>query len=288
MKRMSILLAAVLLCTCIGQHHSVEDVKDLSLVYPPLGQDPTNMITGIRNIEQLPVGTYMTLAVTVEGTVNEVPTRRDITMDITVSGRDVIDSIHCIVLKVYMDMEIKEQGDTVVITSSGTEWIDEDGTPVKVKEDITMTFGESFAIPFSIEITRDKKDLYKGHECWVFAGVQTTTIMNTTTEDNILVYLDEESSAVVWVLTEIGDEPVDTGYMEPPPSVDALQWELGEKESITVPMGTYECQSIYLKENGTIGTIWVHNDFKIPVKYVYTIKTEDMDVKVSIILVEYV
>lgn len=290
MKCMSMLLVVVFLAACIGQPQSVEDLKErLSLVYPPLGQDPTSMMTGIRNIEQLPIGTHITLAVTVEGTVKDVLTRRDTVMDITVSGRDVIDGIHCIVLDFTMDMKIKEQGETVVITSFGTEWLDEDGTPVRVKEEITMTFGEgSFAIPFSIEITRNKKDLYKGHDCWIFSGVQTTTIMNTTTEDNILVYLDEKSSAVVWVLTEIGDEPVDTGYMQPPPSVDELRWELGNKESVTTPMGIFECQSIYLKENGTKGTMWVHKNFKIPVKYVYTVKTEDMDLEVTMTLVEYI
>jgi hypothetical protein len=285
MKIKGILLAAVFVTACISQQ-SVEDVKNLALIYPPLGQDPTSMITGVRNIEQLPVGTHIVTAVTVEGTVHEVPTRRDTVMDVTVSGRDIMDGIHCIVLDFTMDMKIKEQGETMVITSSGTEWIDEDGIPVKLKEDMTMIF-DSFTIPLSIEVTRDRKEVYKGHDCWVFSGVQTTTVMGNAVEDSILMYLDRKSAFVVWVLTEIGDEPVDTGYMEPPTPVDALHWELGDKESITTPMGVYECQSIYLRENGTGGTIWVHKDFNIPVQYVYTIKTEDMDLLVTIVLVAY-
>lgn len=280
-----IILLVVFAAACMSQY-SLEDAKMLVLVYPPVGQDPTSMITGIRSIEQLPVGAHIVTAVTVEGTVNEIPTHREININLTVSGRDYIDGIHCIVIDFTMDMKIKEQGDTVVITSSGTEWLDEEGIPVKMKEDMTMTF-DSFVIPLSIEVTRDRKEVYKGHDCWVFSGVQTTTVMDTTTEDNILVYLDEKSAFVVWVLTEIGGEPVDTGYIKPPPPVDALQWALGDKESVTTPMGVYECQTIYLKEHDTIGTIWAHKDFIIPVKYVYTIKTEDIDLTVTMVLVAY-
>lgn len=273
------------MAACISQQ-SVEDAKKSALIYPPLGQDPTSMITGIRNIEQLPVGTHIVTAVTVEGTVHEVPTRRDTVMDVTVSGRDIIDGIHCIVIDFTMEMKIKEQGETMIITSSGAEWLDEEGIPVKLKEDMTMTF-DSFTIPLSIEVMRDRKDVYKGHDCWVFSGVQTTTVMGNTVEDTILMYLDRKSAFVVWVLTEIGDEPVDTGYMEPPTPVDALHWELGDKELITTSMGVYECQPIYLKEHDIIGTIWAHKDFNIPVKYVYTIKTEEMDITVTMILVAY-
>jgi len=95
-----------------------------------------------------------------------------------------------------------------------------------------------------------------------------------TTEGSVTEYMDKESSQVIRVITEIATETDDT--------------QLGGRETVKTPPGTYDCQVIYLKENNeVVGTIWVNEEIRVPVKYVATYKTEYMDMEVTMTLVEY-
>lgn len=47
------------------------------------------------------------------------------------------------------------------------------------------------------------------------------------------------------------------------------KWELGSRERITTELGTFDCQVIYLKDNGrTTGTIWANEKIRTPIKYI--------------------
>jgi len=297
MKRIIIFaILMVVLTSCIGQQEesawSVQDWKEhLSLVTPPLGQDATSMISGFQTPENLPIGTRTVSAVTLEGTFRGVYTTTDMTMDIHIAGTEVINGQDCTVVDVVieMEMEMESQDQSMSMDIKGTEWLDKDGAPVKVKEDVIMGIGE-FDIPMSIEMERTGEELYHGHECWVFSGTQTMEIMGLAeTEGSIEEYMDKKTFSVVRTLTEIEGEKVDTGYIEPPIQVEDLVWELGNRETITTELGTYDCQVIYLKENGEIvGTIWAHEDVKAPIKYVFSYETADMNLEMTMILVEYI
>ncbi len=295
MKRIiTFAILMVVLASCIGQQEesgwSVQDWKEhLFLVTPPLGQDVTSMISGFRDPENLPIGTRTVFAVTHEGTFGGAYITTDMTMDIHIVGTEVINGQDCTVVDVVIEMEMESQDQSMSMDIKGTEWLDKEGAPLRVKEDVIMGIGE-FDIPMSIEMERTGEELYHGHECWVFSGTQTMEIMGLVeTEGTIEEYMDKETFSVVRTLTEIEGEKVDTGYIEPPIPVEDLVWELGNRETITTELGTYECQVIYLKENGEIvGTIWAHEDVKAPIKYVFSYETANMNLEMTMILVEYI
>jgi len=154
MKRIIIFaILMVVLTSCIGQQEesawSVQDWKEhLSLVTPPLGQDATSMISGFRTPENLPIGTRTVSAVTLEGTFRGAYITTDMTMDIYIVGTEVINGQDCTVVDVAieMEMEMESQDQSMSMDIKGTEWLDKDGAPVKVKEDVIMGIGE-FDIP---------------------------------------------------------------------------------------------------------------------------------------------
>jgi hypothetical protein len=296
-KILFILFIVALASLCIGQEETdekeqapegVEKWKEqLSFMSPPSGQDATSMIPAFVNAEELPLGTHIVYQIVSEGVSQGVDISSDMTMDFTLSGREPVKGIDCTVIDVVITADMESQGQAITMTIEGKEWIDADGVPVKVEEDITMSMGE-FSIPLSLVLERTGEEQYHGHDCWVFSGTQTTSMMGMSTEGTVTEYMDKESYAVVRVITGIGGEEVDTGYMEPPVAMKDLEWVLGDTETITTAMGTYNCQIIYLKELGeTVGTIWATEDVSAPIKYEYSYETEDSSMTMTMTLIEY-
>lgn len=290
------LFIVALASLCIGQEETpeqetqkgVEKWKEhLSFVSPPSGQDVASMVPAFFNAEELPIGTRMVYEITSEGVSQGVAVSSKMTVDITISGRESVKGIDCTVLDVTMEMEVESMGQAMPMTIQGKEWVDQNGAPVKVEEEITMSFGE-FEIPLSMTLERVGEEVYHGHDCWVLSGTQTSTAMGMTTEGVITEYMDKESFSVVRVITSMGGEEIDTEYIEPPTPLEELEWELGSTETITTAMGVYDCQIIYLKENGeTVGTIWAHEDFKTPIKYEFSYKTGETEIKLTMTMIEY-
>ena len=303
MKKLAIcaLLVVMLTCMCIGQQEQespeqqespesqVQKWKDhLSFVSPPLGQDATTLVPAFRNIEELPAGTHIVYNVVSEGTAQGADLATDMTLDLTIAGEDVVNGIDCVVVDLVIEMEMVSMGEQLEMVIQAKEWIDEDGVPVKLEEDATMMFGE-FSIPISMTVERTGEEQYQGHDCWVLTGTQTTEIMGMTLEGgNVVEYIDKDTSSVVRVISGIGEEEADTGYMEPVTPVEELDWELGGTESITTPAGTYECQVISLEETGeTVGTIWAAEEVIVPVKYTFSYRTSSMNLDLTMTLMEY-
>lgn len=302
-----VVLIVALLCSCIGQKKVAEEPEltgetgatetqgwtvdqwkeHLSFATFPLGQDPTSMIAGFRNVGDLPTGTRVAYNVKSDGIFQGQETTSDATMDLIVSGTEVVDGITCTVTDVATHMNVESEGSTMVITIEGKEWLDEEGVPVKVEEAGSMEFGE-YSIPLSIALKRTGEEIYHGRDCWVFTGTQTMEILGMKTEGNITEYMDKETYAVVRTVSTIGDQNIDTGYMEPPKPPETQEWELDGRESVTTPAGTYDCQVIYLKENGKqVGTIWANEDVSVPIKYTFTYEAENTSMEVTAILIAY-
>lgn len=302
-----VMLIMALLCSCISQKKpaeapgltgetgaeetqgwTVDQWKEhLSFATLPLGQDPTSMVAGFRNVGDLPTGTHITYNMKSDGIFQGAKTTSDATMDLTVSGTEVVDGITCTVMDVATNMNVESEGSTMVITIDGKEWLDEEGVPVKVEENVSMKFGE-YVIPMSIALERTGEEIYNGRDCWVFTGTQTMEVLGTKAEGNITEYMDKETCSVVRVMSTIGDQNVDTGYMEPPKPPETQEWESDGRESITTPAGTYDCQVIYLKENGKkVGTIWANEDVNVPIKYTFTYEAENTTLEVTATLVAY-
>lgn len=292
-----VVLAIVMASMCIGQQPqeekeprgwTVQQWRDhLTFMSPPLGQDATSMVPAFRNSEALPIGTHIVYQVQSVGTFRGAPTSMDMTMDVTISGKEVINGIDCTVMDIVMDILMGSRDESFTMVISGKEWVDQYGTPVRVEEETTMKFSE-YDVPISMTVERTGEELYYGHDCWVFSGTQTTNVMGKMTEGVVLEYVDKKSAQVVRAVITVGEEEADTGYIEPPLSIEELEWKLGERETATTEMGEYDCQIIYLKEDDeVVGTLWVNEDIRAPLKYVFSYRTADMDLVLTMTLIEY-
>ena len=282
-------ILVIVLASCIGQTEwTIDEWREhISFASPPLGQDPASMIAGFHNIEELPTGTHIVFDIQAEGVLQGTNVTVDMTMGFTVAGTDTVDGIECTVVDVDIEMNMNIMDESLIMRVKGKEWVDRNGAPVKVDEEATMEIGE-FKIPFSINVGRTGEELYQGHDCWVLSGTQSLEIMGISAGGKITEYMDKESHAIVRSITTIGEEEADTGYIEPPIFVLGLTWELGGRETITTELGTYDCQIIYVKQNGELmGTIWATEDIRSPIKYVYSYETTDTDLEMTMTLVEY-
>lgn len=279
----------IVLASCIGQKEwTVDEWREhLSFATPPLGLDASTMIPGFRNIEGLPKGTHIVYDVDAVGVLQGTDVTVDMTIGFTVAGTDIVDGINCTALDVDIEMDMNFMGESLIMSIKGKEWIDENGAPVKVEEETVMEFGE-FKIPVSIKVNQAGEEIYNEHDCWVMSGTQSLEIMGITAGGEITEYVDKKSYSIVRAITKIGDEEADTGYIEPPISVLDQVWELGNRETVTTDSGTYDCQVIYLKQDGqTMGTIWASEDVRAPIQYVYSYETTDTTLEMTMTLVEY-
>jgi hypothetical protein len=283
-----VVLLLILSTACISQKElTVEEWKEqLVLLNPPLGQDPMSMITGIDNIGILPVGTYVKVQVEYQGTVQGIDTAARMTIDLTVLKRDVSHSGLLTVLGVGIDAHFESQNETVDVVIEGTEWLDEEGVPVRIEEEVTMNLG-GFEVPMVFAINRTGEEVYQGRDCWSFMGTQTINLPGLG-ESRVLGYIDKESKTVVRAMTSIGGEEVDTGFFEPPVAFEALEWNVGSQESVVTELGKIKCRTIYLTLEGQkIGTLWANKDILVPVKVTRTYTSEDLDLTVTTTLEAY-
>lgn len=290
-----ILVAAILImalsASCIGQktEFTVEDWKEhLSFVKPSVGQSSGSMVSGFNNLEDLPTGTHMVFKIIFVGTSEGMDIPLDITVGFTIAGKEVVDGIDTVRADITQNMEMDAFGETMTMTFEGQEWMDLDGAPVKM-EGTASTEMAGMEILLSFTFKRIGEEQYHGHDCWILEMVETMEMAGMPeTEIKMTMYVDKESYSVVRMLTKMGEEEVDTGYIEPVISLGDIVWELGDRETITTEFGTYDCQVIHLKENGeTIGTIWANEDIRAPIKYVISYKSEDTEFGITMILLEY-
>ncbi|MGC1121152.1 MAG: hypothetical protein WBA22_08660, partial [Candidatus Methanofastidiosia archaeon] len=208
------------------------------------------------------------------------------TLDMTVLKREVSHSGLLTVLGVGIDAHFESQNETIDVVIEGTEWLDEEGVPVRIEEEVTMNLG-GFEVPMVFAVNRTGEEVYEGRECWVFMGTQTINLPGLG-ESRVLGYIDKESKTVVRAMTSIGGEEVDTGFVEPPVTFEALEWNVGSQESVVTELGKLKCQAIYLTYDGQkVGTLWVNEDILVPVKVTRTYTSEDMDLTVTMTLEEY-
>lgn len=315
MKSIAILaiLAVALISSCIGQEEveeraeeeigeieeveqveeaeekgwTVEQWKDYLFFLDMREQSALGMITGLRNLDALPMGTHMKYNIEFGGELEGTGMPLDIVIGLAVSGKEVIDGIDCTVIDFTQDMEMEAFGMAMTMTAEGTEWVDETGAPVKMEATAT---GESEEMEMLTEFTGDRigEESYEGHDCWIYEMTQTSEVMGQSTEMTFVQYVDKSSYAVVRTIYEMMGTEQDSGYLEPAVSVGEFEWELGDRETITTEMGTFDCQVIYLKVNDEVlGTIWANEEYRVPVKYVYSYKTEDTEFTLTMTLLEY-
>lgn len=294
------ILVMALMSSCIGQkkEFTIDDWKKHLAFSDPHTSQNYDWVSGFHNVEELPLGTHIVLNVEFEGTAEETEMWPDTTVGLTISGREAVDGIDCTVIEYTMDMEIETFGEKMILALEGTGWVDETGGIVKTEGTAEEEFRGKKRLG-KASGKRTGEEQYHGHDCWVFTTLQSTEVAGVpATEEEVVQYteyMDKESHAVVRMITKVLGEEIDTGYIEPEiPSFGELQWKLGDRETITTEMGTYQCQIIYLKENDepgetgeTVGTIWANEEIRVPLKYVISLKTEGAGIEMVMTLIEY-
>jgi hypothetical protein len=290
------LIAVVSVVLHIPREFTVEDWKEYLILLNPTAELSTGgPALGVRNIQDLPTGTHVLYRIEFEGTVEQVSQPLSMMLGCTVSSTESINGINTTVLDVTLDMNMDFLGDSMMLYFEGTEWLDETGAPVKMEGNAT---GRMDAVEMLISYTTERtgEEVYRGHDCWILSMTQSMEVEGLPpTEMTIVQYMDKESFAVVRMITTVMGEAVsvlggkaDTGYIEHKGSPENLVWELSGRETITTELGTYDCQIIYLKEDSKIvGTMWVNKEIKAPLKYVFSYKNGEEDLKVMMTLLEY-
>lgn len=291
MKYTACALILLMICAgCVTQSEvlTIDQWKDhLTVLNPPLGEDPTSMVTGVLNSDTLPVGTRITFFVTLKRIYHSVETATTMTMTAVVSKKEYIDDIECTVFDITMDMHMTLTNESMDITITGTEWIDSTGAPVKVKENIIMKFN-GMEFPAHLVVTRKAEGTFHGHECWVYTGTQTMGVGDDPDESSIIEYMEKKSFAIIQTITSIGGETVNTGYIPPPVALSECVWELYKRERITTEAGRYNCQVIHVKEGDTVvATFWAHDTVRVPIQYTYEYHTKESDIQFTMTLTEY-
>lgn len=299
------IIAVVLITACIGQEEelpvegeskepglwTIEDWRNhLSLMDPTLSQEASTLLPGFRNPQNLGIGTHLVYDLEMKGKILGAEMPILAIMDITFSGKETINGVDCFIIDLLTSMEMTAQNMSIEMEMVGTEWID-DTTGALVKAILQMQADlqeEEPPLPISITIERVGEEEYEGHDCWILELRQEMEISGSDAgEIEVLQYVDKESQAVVRQLMTFGDQKIDSGYIEPPPP-DETEWELGNVETITTELGTYECQIIYIKQGGeTLGTLLASKEFKIPLKYVFTASQTGSSITTTMILIAY-
>jgi hypothetical protein len=282
-----------LMSSCIGQEWTVEEWRThLTFVNPSTEQNSTGMLTGFENIEELPAGTHMAFKIDADTTFEGTDVPFTLTLGFTVTGKEAREGVDYTVVDVTMNMEVEMEMEgsdsTLTMTFEGKEWVDTTGSPVTMEGTATGKIGE-FEMPISFAMERIGEEQYHGHDCWIYEVTQSMEMEGFPTgEIKAVQYMDKKSYAVVRTIAEFMGEETDSGYTEPVFSYGELQWELGARETITTDMGTYDCQIIYLLDDGeTVGTIWANEDVRAPIKYEISFKQEDMEFTMIMTLIEY-
>ncbi len=271
------------------------DWKDsLYFVNPPIGPNAApSLITGFGNLEILPQGALLDFKIELEETVEGTVRSFDMTIQITILGKEIVDGKECTVLYITTRRNIQVHESSFIMTSKQREWIDANGTPVKLDlEDTDTVFsgkGENVVlaglkVPVKTTGILIGEEHYQGHECWAFSITTVAGIGGLASKTETIVHLDKETLLMVHKVTESKKEKEDSGYIEPVISEEST-WEMGPRECIDTSTRVYDCQVIYLKKAGElVGIIWVTEDIKTPLKYVYFFETEDSHTTVTMTL----
>ncbi|KYK35225.1 MAG: hypothetical protein AYK18_13225 [Theionarchaea archaeon DG-70] len=274
---------------------TAQDWKDtLYFVNPPIGPNAApSLITGFSNIEILPQGALLDFKVELEETVEGTVKSFDMTMEIIILGKEIVDGKECTVLYITTRRNIQVLESSFIMTSRQKEWIDGNGIPVKLDvEDTDTEFsgnGENVVlaglkVPVKTTGILIGEEHYKGHECWAFSITTVAGIGELASKTETVVHLDKETLLMVHKVTENKGKKEVSSYIEPVIS-EKSTWEMGPRERIDTSTGAYDCQVIYLKKAGElVGTIWVTEDIKTPLKYVYSFETEDSHATVTMTL----
>lgn len=254
----------------------------LFLFNPRMDQTMSNVITGFENIEELPPGTHILFKGAAEAYSQEDTILFDMYMDVAVQNGEVHGK-EVTLVEITLEMEHP----SISLGVKNIEWLDRTGTPLRIEGEIktALVEGTTSLTRYTLELVGEEK--FEGLNCWVYTGTERIDVtgMDMNTETEVIQYVDKDSTAVVRVITNNGqeDKTVDT------PSMSKSEWELGDKETITSDMGSYDCQVIYLKEKDAIvGIMWVNKAFRTPLKYTIFYVTEDTTLKMDMTLVTYV
>ena len=288
------IVSVLLICSCINQQEeqkewTAEEWKNhLFLTNPSLDQSINNMAAGLGNVEELPIGTHLRYKITALGTFEGMEMPYDMTMTIDIPGKESLSGKECTVVELFIEAEMEMEGESFDMVIAGKEWIDAAGTPLKIETEFGMSLFGELEMPMKLTMEFAGEEQYKGHECWVFTGVQSMDLMGTKMEMTITQYMDKETYVVVGMIIDGEEQEADSSFTEAQTYFQGLEWELGGRETITTELGTYDCQVIYLKDAGeTVGTIWANEEFKSPLKYAITYEVSNMLMDMTMTLVEY-
>jgi hypothetical protein len=286
-----VVIAILVLSSCIGQEKewTVDDWKDHLMFVNPGGTEGgiPGFVPTSGTVTTLPVGTHMVFDVTSEGGVGTIEMPMSYVLGLTYLGTESIDGEECAALQITMNMEMEVFGGSMTMVSEGKEWMREDGAPMKMDFEATGSM-EGIELPITITGVLTDETEYQGHDCWVFTMTEKTEMMGASTEIEMITYTDKASRTPIRVIMKMGETEQDSGYIEPVVPTGPSTWELGPEETITTPLGTYECQVIYIMQEGKkVGTIWATQDIRAPLKYVYTLENDDSKLEVTTVLIEY-
>ncbi|MBU7017272.1 MAG: hypothetical protein HXS44_07160 [Theionarchaea archaeon] len=288
-----VVILTALVSLCISQEEGTEEWavdqwKDyLLLANPSIDQTSSNIFSGFRNIEDLSPGTHIVFKGSARGFFQGLEVPYDMTMNLTVLDNEVISGKECVAVEITMDSNIEMQGQSSSMIFTGKEWIDADGTLVKMDGEMkTSSGGTEASIGLTTELVGEKQ--YKGYDCWVYSSTQSMEMMGTTLDMEMTQYMDKESQAVVGALVQGNEVEMNQEALEAATYMYEAEWELGGRETITTDMGTYDCQVIYLKRDGKVfGTIWANEEFRAPLKYVVSYDVGDLKSEMTLTLIEY-
>ncbi|MBU7038589.1 MAG: hypothetical protein HXS52_11715 [Theionarchaea archaeon] len=284
------IIAIVLLSSCIGQEKewTVDDWKDhlMFVDFSSAQGSVPGFVSTSGNVKNLPIGTHMAFDISSDATgLPDVP--MSMVLGLTYLGTELVNGKECILLDVSTKVEMEISGESMTVTGRGKEWLGVDGSPMKVEAEGSGNMS-GMVIPMTLTGGLTEETVYEGHDCWVFTVTEEVEMMGASTEMEMIIYIDKVSRAQVRMIMKAEEIEQDSGYIEPVYSTGPSTWELGPRETITTPLGTYECQVIYVLEEGkTVGTIWATKDMRAPVKYVYTNETEEFKFEMILVLIEY-
>jgi len=282
MKPISLLLI-IIATGCIVQWTAEDWQSYLTFVNPRMDRCAATFMIPLSNSGNLKIGTAAAFEITFEGSRHTLSLPSFMKIRFVITGKDTVKGIPCTVVDVTSEMDFE----SVIVTFSGKEWVDSTGAVVKMVGTATGLY-EGYEMPMNYIIERTGEEEYNGHECWIFSVIENMEVGTNTQEIRTIQYMEKETYTLVRMITDILGREVDSGYIEPLIPLKELQWELGATEELHTEMGDYRCQIIYLKEeNEPYGTLWVSKQVRAPLKYVISLKEEDVELKMTIVLIEY-
>lgn len=278
------LLLLIMATGCIIQWTAEDWQSYLSFVNPRMDRCAATFIIPLSNVGNLKIGTAAAFEILFEGSRDVLNVPSFMRIRFVITGKDLIKEIPCTTVDITSEMDFE----SVIVTFAGNEWVDDTGAVVKMVGTATGTYDE-YEMPMNYTVERMGEEVYYGHECWIFSVTESMEIGTSTQEIRTTQYMEKETYTLIRMITDILGREVDTGYIEPLIPSKELQWELGAVEELHTEMGDYRCQIVYLREEKKpFGILWVNKEVRAPLKYVISLKEGDVELKMTMVLVEYV